>query len=77
MKLARVQLGPGGAFPRDLHEHDRHDLAQVLIALDAVELNDESEEGNTAMRLASGDAVWYTKNSTHQPRNADKQEAAS
>jgi hypothetical protein len=35
----------------------------------------DSELGSTPMHLNGGDAVWYTKDSSRQPRNADKQAA--
>jgi len=70
MKLARVQLGPGGLLP----EH-RHDRCHVLISLAQASLLDSASALNAReLRLSSGDAQWYPGPVTHTLKNLGKQD---
>ena len=70
MKLARIELGPGGALP----EH-RHDHSHLLIALDEIEFRDENHDGDRELHLKSGEALWYAGNVVHRLKSLDKQNA--
>jgi quercetin dioxygenase-like cupin family protein len=70
VKLARIELGPGGVLP----EH-RHDHCPVLIALDEIEFRDENHDGDRDLHLKSGEALWYAGNVVHRLKSLDKQNA--
>ena len=70
VKLARIELGPGGALP----EH-RHDHCHALIALDEIEFRDENHDGDRNLHLKSGEALWYAGNIVHRLKSLDKQNA--
>lgn len=70
VKLARIELGPGGVLP----EH-RHDHCHVLIAVDEIEFRDENHDGDRDIHLKSGEALWYAGNVVHRMKNLDQQNA--
>ena len=72
VKLARVQLGPGGALPQ--HHHSG---CHVLLALDDVRLSDlPIAEPGREVDLKAGEAFWYPAGVMHRLKNIDKQDAS-
>jgi quercetin dioxygenase-like cupin family protein len=70
LKLARVQLGPGGALPQH-----HHSSCHVLLALDDVVLSDQQiGEPGKEVRLKTGEALWYPAGVVHRLKNLDRQE---
>jgi len=64
IKLARVQLGPGGLLP----EH-RHDRCHVLVSLTQTALLDSAYNAHSReLHLNAGDAAWYSERIAHTLR---------
>ena len=70
VKLARIELSPGGALP----EH-RHDHCHVLVAIDEIQFRDENHDGGKDLHLKSGEALWYAGNVVHRLKSLEKQNA--
>ena len=65
IKLARVQLGPGGLLPE--HHHDR---CHVLVSLAQTALLDSvSNAHSRELHLNAGDAAWYSERIAHTLKN--------
>ncbi len=70
IKLARVQLGPGGLLP----EH-RHDRCHVLVSLAHTALLDSASDARSReLHLNAGDAAWYSEHIAHTLKNLSTQD---
>jgi len=70
IKLARVQLGPGGLLPE--HHHDR---CHVLVSLAQTALLDAASNANSReLHLKAGDAAWYSERAVHTLKNLSTQD---
>ena len=70
IKLARVQLGPGGLLPE--HHHDR---CHVLVSLAQTALLDSASDARSReLHLNAGDAAWYSEHIAHTLKNLRTQD---
>jgi quercetin dioxygenase-like cupin family protein len=69
IRLARVQLGPGGLLPE--HHHDR---CHVLVFLAQTALLDSASDAHSReLHLNAGDDAWYSERVVHALKNLSTQ----